>query len=100
MFGGRGRGGDRSRGGDSNGGSRGNGASGGPAARRYHVPAQQLPEGLSLSFLGKDANGDGQVMMHEFASNWSDSEVERFNKYDRNADGVITPQEWVGAEKN
>ena len=91
MFSGRGRG-DRRRGGASN--------NAGQAAQRYHVSVKQLPEGLSQSFFGKDADGDGQIMMHEFTSNWSDSEVERFNKYDRNGDGVITPQEWSTGDKN
>jgi hypothetical protein len=39
------------------------------------------------------------VQMHEFESNWSDSRVEEFNRYDRNGDGVITAQEWVAGDK-
>jgi Ca2+-binding EF-hand superfamily protein len=93
-FGGRGRGfgGDRRRG-DSFGGGSGERSSSGPAIRRFHVPSKTLPEKLSQRFFGKDIDGDGQIQMHEFDSNWSDSKVEEFNRFDRDGDGVITAQE-------
>ncbi len=66
--------------------------------RRYHVPTEQLPQGLADWFVDNDADGDGQITMTEFSANLSEIEVERFFGYDLNADGVITPQEFIGSE--
>jgi Ca2+-binding EF-hand superfamily protein len=66
---------------------------------RYLDPAQRLPEGLPAWFIRADTNGDGQVEMHEFTSQWTEAEIARFNKYDLNGDGVITPDEVLQVEK-
>ena len=40
-----------------------------------------------------DADGDGQIMMSEYAKNWDAKMLDSFDKFDFDADGVITPQE-------
>jgi hypothetical protein len=52
-------------------------------------------EGLPSWFASRDANGDGQVAMHEYAGAWTESLVREFNRYDRNGDGVLTPEEFA-----
>ncbi|EMI22193.1 signal peptide protein [Rhodopirellula maiorica SM1] len=52
-----------------------------------------LPEGTPGFFSDKDANGDGQVEMVEFASEWSDEKVAEFFRSDLNGDGIITLEE-------
>jgi Ca2+-binding EF-hand superfamily protein len=44
-------------------------------------------------FSSRDANGDGQVSMSEFASSWSDRTAAEFIRYDKNNDGMITADE-------
>jgi Ca2+-binding EF-hand superfamily protein len=41
-------------------------------------------------FKNRDRDGDGQVMMHEFATHWNDAKVAEFKSYDENDDGIIT----------
>jgi Ca2+-binding EF-hand superfamily protein len=60
---------------------------------RFLMPTERLPQGLPEWFRAKDANGDGQVSMAEFATTWTDALVREFNSYDLNGDGMITPQE-------
>lgn len=48
----------------------------------------------SASFGGLDKNGNNQVEMHEFASEWNDQKAEEYFKKDKNRDGVITSREW------
>lgn len=45
-------------------------------------------------FQEKDANGDRQVEMSEFASEWNQEKVEEFYALDRNGDGAITLAEF------
>lgn len=47
---------------------------------------EELPE----LFKERDADGDGQVLMSEFASEWTQEKVEEFYALDRNGDGAIT----------
>ena len=44
-------------------------------------------------FAAKDTNGDGQVSMSEFSSTWNDRIAAEFQRYDKNGDGMITPDE-------
>ncbi|MFC1597623.1 hypothetical protein ACFL5Q_06780, partial [Planctomycetota bacterium] len=44
-------------------------------------------------FLIRDADGDGQVTVAEYAPDASASSIREFARYDRNGDGVLTPQE-------
>lgn len=54
---------------------------------------KKLPEW----FFQQDKDQDGQIAMHEFASTWSDEVVSNYFKFDKNQDGVITPEECVAA---
>ena len=51
------------------------------------------PEGLPGYFTDRDANGDGQISMSEYASEWSNEVVAEFFSSDFNRDGVITVAE-------
>jgi hypothetical protein len=65
---------------------------------RFLSPQERLPRGLPDWFLRKDADGDGQVAMAEYASSgWSEALAEEFTKHDLNGDGVITPEECLKA---
>lgn len=57
-------------------------------------------QGVQGWFTTSDIDGDGQVMMHEFASNWDDATVEEFRRFDTNFDGTITTAELLAAVKN
>ncbi len=57
--------------------------------------AQGLPEWFSSG----DVNGDGQIMMNEYASNWDDAIIAEFNRFDSNGDGSITTLEALSAVK-
>ena len=59
-----------------------------------------VPEGLPGFFTDKDANGDGQVTMAEFSSDWSNEVVKQFFTSDLNRDGVITSDEALRAVEN
>ena len=56
-------------------------------------------QGLPEWFASSDANHDGQVMMHEFASNWDDATLKEFGRFDTNGDGTITTLETLAAVK-
>lgn len=64
---------------------------------RVRSPVEQSVDGLPDWFAQDDANGDGQIAMAEWATSWSESELARFNQFDLNQDGVITPRECVRA---
>ncbi|MCS7305135.1 MAG: EF-hand domain-containing protein [Thermoguttaceae bacterium] len=70
-----------------------------PVRVRFLTPLERLPKGIPDWFIQKDADGDGQVSMAEFASEWTDAKAAEFQKYDLNNDGLITPQECLRAEK-
>ena len=70
----------------------------GPKSGRFLTPRERLPKGLPDWFREKDVNGDGQVDMAEFASEWTPALVNEFNRYDLNHDGVITPAECLKVE--
>lgn len=68
-------------------------------ALRFRTAAERLPEGLPDWFAPKDADGDGQVAMAEYATTWSDRTVAEFARYDLDHDGFITPSECLAALK-
>ena len=72
---------------------------GGRTSYRVTEP-KALPEGLPGFFTDKDRNGDGQVTMPEFASEWTDQLVAEFDKSDLNNDGTITAAEALKAVAN
>jgi hypothetical protein len=66
---------------------------------RFLTARERLPSGLPAWFIEKDVNGDGQVTMAEFASEWTPEVAAEFNRYDLNHDGVITAAECLKVEK-
>jgi hypothetical protein len=67
--------------------------------QKFHVSRASLPPGLPEWFTTRDADGDGQITMPEFAPSPSRADVVEFNRFDRNHDGVITAEELVGPGK-
>jgi len=67
--------------------------------KSYRVPSpkERLPEGLPDWFAQRDSDGDGQVMMAEYATTWPDEVVAEFIRFDLNDDGIITPKECLVA---
>jgi uncharacterized protein (DUF2141 family) len=65
----------------------------------FFVPKSRLPVGLPEWFFRRDANGDGQLSLSEFAPNPTQVELEEFTRYDRNGDGFITAREYLSAVK-
>jgi Ca2+-binding EF-hand superfamily protein len=53
--------------------------------------------GLPDFFARSDADGDGQVLMSEFSSSWTQSTLEEFQKWDLNKDGIIIASECLAA---
>jgi len=41
-----------------------------------------------------DANGDGQIQMHEFSDTWTAEKLKEFRDKDKNGDGLLSPTEW------
>ncbi len=69
----------------------------GPKSGRFLTPQERLSKELPEWFREKDINGDGQVDMAEFASEWTPELVDEFNRYDLNHDGIITQAECLKA---
>ncbi len=69
--------------------------------KSYRATAgRRLPEGLPGYFTDKDTNGDRQVTMAEFSSDWSNEVVKEFFNSDLNRDGVITADEALRVVEN
>lgn len=64
---------------------------------RFRTALELLPKGLPDWFARNDANGDGQVAMHEYSSTFNESTAAEFMKYDLNSDGLITADECLTA---
>ena len=60
---------------------------------------ERLPKGLPDWFYMKDLDGDGQITMAEFTTEWTPDKLARFERYDLNHDGVITAEECLEVEK-
>ncbi len=86
--------GERPRGGR---GDRGESGSSGDARKSYRflTPQERLPKGIPDWFVDADDDGDGQIMMAEYAVRWTESKATEFTKRDKDGDGVITPREAV-----
>lgn len=61
--------------------------------QRVLTPTERLPKGLPDWFTRNDTDGDGQILMSEYAPAWTDATAAEFMKYDLNGDGFITPKE-------
>jgi hypothetical protein len=68
-----------------------------PRDATFYVRSSRLPAGLPEWFARRDANGDGQLSLSEFAPNPTQSDQEDFARYDKNGDGIITAQECLEA---
>lgn len=66
---------------------------------RFLTPTERLPKGMPDWFIKNDADGDGQIMMVEYTSNWTESTAAEFAKLDLDGDGIITPEECLALEK-
>ncbi len=66
---------------------------------RFLTAHERLPKGLPDWFLEKDVDGDGQITMAEFTTNWTPDKVAEFARYDLNHDGIITAAECLKVEK-
>jgi len=67
---------------------------------KYFVPASRLPKGLPQWFFDRDANGDGQLTLREFAPKSSKSQRDNFSKLDLNRDGLVTSAEYARASRS
>ena len=63
---------------------------------RITTDVERLPKGLPDWFARNDANADGQISMAEFAVSWTTDKLHKFRPFDKNGDGMITPQECGG----
>ncbi|MEX2286626.1 MAG: hypothetical protein WD648_06015 [Planctomycetaceae bacterium] len=64
---------------------------------QFFVPAPRLPQGIPDWWRARDANGDGQLTLREFAPQASAADIAGFKKLDVNSDGLVTPSEYVRA---
>ena len=71
------------------------GSASGRGARntKFFLPRSQLPRGLPPWFVPRDADGDGQLTMAEYAPKATAAQLAEFTRYDRNGDGVLTAEE-------
>ena len=56
-------------------------------------------QGVPDWFNRDDADGDGQIAMREFTSDWTMALVEEFDRFDSNGDGFITAREALQSVK-
>jgi hypothetical protein len=70
-----------------------------PTARRYTVPPSHLPAGLPSWFRALDRNGDAQLTLAEFAPDGAAADIQEFQRYDGDGDGLLTAQEFVRGER-
>lgn len=57
-------------------------------------------EGIPDWFIERDSDGDGQIMMNEYTTRWTDELVDEFFEFDVNQDGTITANEAVLAKSD
>jgi len=65
---------------------------------RVATATERLPKGLPDWFARNDTDADGQVMMSEYMTEFTETKAADFAKYDINSDGVITPSECLEIE--
>ena len=64
--------------------------------RKFYIPRRRLPKGLPSWFLDRDADGDGQLTLAEYASAGQQSGSTDFSRMDVNRDGLLTAAECAG----
>ena len=63
--------------------------------KQFYVPNSHLPSGLPSWFFARDANGDGQLSLPEFAIDGTQSSMSEFDKLDIDHDGILSPRDLV-----
>ena len=58
-----------------------------------------LPAGIPAWFVERDADGDSQLTLAEYSPKLMKNDIADFNRFDANHDGLLTPQEFLRAEK-
>lgn len=58
-----------------------------------------LSEVLPTWFFERDGNGDQQIEMAEFTTEWTPEKTEEFARYDANQDGIITSNEVLSSKQ-
>jgi len=71
-----------------------------PHDTRFVASPHRQPQGLPSWFPARDTDGDGQLSMAEFAPKPTSTTLAEFARYDRDGDGVITPDEYLRAVKS
>lgn len=66
------------------------------ALERVTSEYKNLPDWFARS----DVDGDGQLLMSEYATEWPESKINEFLALDRNGDGVVTAAECIAAIQN
>ena len=64
-----------------------------PSQKKRFATRTRLPRTLPSWFRLRDADGDAQITMAEFASEANQTQFDEFARYDHNGDGVITAEE-------
>ena len=62
-------------------------------SREMELRADDLTDVLPAWFFERDANGDGQIQMTEFAAEWDEDKLGEFEQLDLNQDGIVTGEE-------
>lgn len=70
-----------------------------PELRRQRRFFTRLPKGLPGWFDQRDADGDGQLTLAEYAPRGLKTQLDQFAHYDANRDGVLTAEEYLRAVK-
>ena len=65
------------------------------AGQRFYVDPRHRMQGLPAWFVARDANGDQQVSLAEYAPSATESDIKEFSTLDANGDGLITAEECV-----
>jgi len=58
-----------------------------------------LPDGIPQWFVDRDTDGDGQLTLSEYSPKLLKAELDEFNRYDLNRDGVLTVPEFLRGGK-
>ncbi len=62
---------------------------------KYFRSVDRLPPGLPDWFIRRDADGDGQLTLAEFAPKAAKTQLDQFARHDLNRDGIITAKEYL-----
>ncbi len=60
---------------------------------KFYISPKRLPPGLPDWFVGRDADGDGQLTLAEFAPRPTPAQLAEFARMDANRDGLVTARE-------